>query len=244
MNTKEFLIDEIHNMPFELFGRVHLVFLLSTIIALIVIFIYREPIRKIKRETALLILTTCASIMLINMSMRYLTLFYYGRFDFAENLPIHLCYLSGFFFMFAILFRKYNLLKYAYFLAFIGPIPAIIWPGLVSSMNSFVFYNYTISHHFFLIISFFAFFALKIKIDYKDVIILLIVTNLIFFVTIGFNYVFDTNYMFSNEIPGRVRNTLPFLNHFHPILVLEVMGLAIIHFLYFLARKTNKEISD
>lgn len=242
MDTKEFMVDERHEMPFEQFGTLHLICLIFTIIVLVLIFIYRGRIRKINRKTILTILYIAASIMLLNQTIRYITLFYYGKFDFNDNLPIHLCYLSGFLFMFAILFKKHNLLKYTYFLSFIGPLPAIIWPGLVSTLDSFVFYNYTISHHFFLMSSFFAFFALKVKIKYTDVIILFIVTNVIFFATIGFNYVFETNYMFSSEIPGRVKETLPFLIHFHPVLVLEIMGLAIIHILFLISYKTNKEI--
>lgn len=242
MDTKEFMVDERPEMPFEQFGTLHLICLIFTLIVLVIIFFYRGRIRKIDRKTILTILYIAASIMLLNQTIRYITLFYYGKFDFNDHLPIHLCYLSGFLFMFAILFKKHNLLKYTYFLSFVGPLPAIVWPGLVSTLDSFVFYNYTISHHFFLMSSFFAFFALKIKIKYIDVIILFVVTNMIFFATIGFNNVFGTNYMFSSEIPGRVKDTLPFLIHFHPVLVLEIMGLAIIHILFFISYKTNKEI--
>lgn len=239
---KEFFVDEIHNMPFELFGKTHLVCLIFTIVVLIIIFIFRNGIRNIKKKTAGRIMVICASIMFLNVIVYYFIHFYFGIFDYTKNLPIHLCYLAGFIFIFAIVFNKKKLLKYTYFLAFVGPLPAIIWPGLESSLNSFSFYGYFFSHHFFLMSSFFSFFALKVKIDYKDVIKLFVMANLVFFAIIGFNNLFNTNYMFSNEIPAKVKNTLPFLYYFNPILVLEVMGFAITHLLYFLARKTNKEI--
>lgn len=242
MDPKEFLIDEVHNLPFVQFGPLHITILVFTITMLVFVYIYRDKIRSLDKKTAENILTVGASIMLINMAIRYIFIFYYDKFDFNDNVPIHLCYLSGFLFMYTILFRKYHLLKYTFFLSFIGPTPAVIWPGLESSYNSFIFYNYTISHHFFMICSLFSFFALRVSITYKDVINLFIYTNFVFLAAIGFNTVFNTNYMFSSEIPAKVRDTLPFLNYFHPIFITEVMGIIIIHLLYWMTRKTNKEL--
>lgn len=240
---KEFFIDRVHDMPFIQFGQAHMVCMLSTFLVIILIYVFRNNIRNLKKKTKNIILYTCASIMLANMAVYYFTHYYWNFFDFKTDLPIHLCYISGILFMFAILSGNKILLKFTYFLSFIGPLPAIIWPGLYSTVNSFNFYNYFISHHFFIASSLFSFFAYKIRIEKKDPFILFFVTNLVFISIIFFNKVFSTNYMFSDEIPDRVQRTLPFLKYFHPILITEVMGTCIIIALYFLARKTNKELN-
>ena len=57
-----------------------------------------------------------------------------------------------------------------------------------------------------------------------------------------FNLTFDTNYIFSTEIPANVMVLYPWLKYFPPMLTLEVVGLAISAGLYiFIFNKRNKE---
>ena len=120
-----------------------------------------------------------------------------------------------------------------YFLAFIGPVPAIIWPKMVSSFDSFIFYQWIISHHVFLLGSFFLYYAYDFHIQKKDLWKVLIVANIVLLFATGFNMIFKTNYIFSSEIPAHVFELYPFLKYFnYPLLILEVTGMVMVWIAY------------
>ena len=144
--------------------------------------------------------------------------------------------------MFAILFEKDNLLKLTLFLSFIGPIPAILWPDLPSTFDDFNFWKYFISHHIFICISFFSYFALNYKIELKDIIKAFIFANLLIFIMMPFNHLFNMNYIYSSEIPANIIALYPWLTNLPPFLVIEVTGLIIAILLYQLIRRRNKEL--
>ena len=59
-----------------------------------------------------------------------------------------------------------------------------------------------------------------------------------------FNLLFDTNYIFSTEIPDNVMVLYPWLKYFPPMMTLEVVGLTISAGLYaFIFNKRNKELA-
>ena len=60
-----------------------------------------------------------------------------------------------------------------------------------------------------------------------------------------FNLLFDTNYIFSTEIPDNVMVLYPWLKYFPPMLTLEVVGLAISGAIYyFIIKKRNLELKS
>ena len=236
---KEFFVDANITMPFKLFGKTHLACIIIVILGWIIITLNRHKLRQIPISITRKILLISAIIMLINMIVYNIAFLYFGIFDYKIHLPFHLCFISGYIFMYAIFFKKEKLLKITYFLSVLGPIPAIIWPEFQSTFNSFEFYEYFISHHFFLLISLFAFFALKLKIEKKDVLKTIIIATSILVTLIPFNHYFKTNYIFSSEIPAVVINTIPFIKHFHPIIILLVLAIFIISLMYLFAKKTS-----
>jgi len=228
---REFFLDDIPGIPFKLFGIVHFLCIIVTIIGIFFVYINRNRIYKlpynIKKRIKLIIVFT----MFINMKLYYIPLMIYGRYDGHVHLPLHFCFISGYLFMYALFFNKPKLYKIIYFFAYIGPIPAILWPdpGMNSSFDSFLFYQFFISHHFFLVSNLFIFYTQNWNFRLKDMFKSFMVAQVIFAVMSIFNAIFDTNYIMSKELPHHIIELFPFLENIkHPVIILELTAIAII----------------
>lgn len=242
---REFFVNETPKFLFKQFGLIHMIFSIIPVIALIIIYINRNKIASIPKEKSQKILKISAIILLLNMIIFTFGFLYYGVFDYTKHLPFHLCFIANYMFMYGILFEKEWILKYTIFLCFIGPIPAILWPDMVSTIDNFEWWQYVISHHFFIIMSFFSYYALGYKVRINNYIKVFIFTNLLMFIMYPFNLYFGTNYIFSTEIPQNVMVLYPWLKYFPPMLTLEVVGLAISGAVYyFIIRKRNIELKS
>lgn len=242
---REFFINEHPKFLFKQFGLIHNIFIILAIVGFILVYLNRYKIAKIPQEKSKKILKVSAIIMLLNMLIYTFGNLYFGSFKIGNHLPFHLCFIANYMFMFGILFNKEELLKYTIFLCFIGPIPAILWPDLISTIDNFDFWQYVISHHFFLSISLFSYYALGYKVKLKDYIKTFILTNILMLIMYPFNITFHTNYIFSTKIPDNVMVLYPWLKYFPPILTLEVTGLVISGFVYyFIIKKRNQELEE
>lgn len=242
---REFFVNESPKFLFKQFGLIHNIFILSTIIGVLLVYKYRNKISKIPKNKSKKVLKVIAIILLINMIIFTLGFLYYGVFDYKRHLPLHLCFIANYMFMYGILFEKEWILKYTIFLSFIGPIPAILWPDFISTIDNFEWWQYVISHHVFIIASFFSYYALNYKIEKKNFIKVFIFTNFLMLLMYPFNIMFNTNYIFSTEIPENVMLLYPWLKYFPPMLTLEVVGLSISASLYYLVfNKRNKELEE
>lgn len=232
MMLKEFFVDENIIYPFKLFGKTHLFLIIFVILGLFIIYknrvkIYNLPI-IIKRK----ITKVLAFLFIFNMIVLYVSSFYYYSFDYKTMLPLHLCYLANYFYIFVILFNLKKLYPYIYFLVFLGPIPAIIFFDVPSVWESFNFYLYIISHHLLVLAGLFTFYLYPQKMKVKYVIKLFIVLNFLYILISIFNYYFGTNYFFSKGIPTFILNLFPFLNLFPTMFILEVMELFLMWILF------------
>ena len=174
---KEFFVNETPKFLFKQFGLIHNIFILISIIGVILVYKNRNKISKISKNKSKKILKIIAIILLLNMIIFTVGFLSYGVFDYKRHLPFHLCFIANYMFMYGILFEKEWILKYTVFLSFIGPIPAILWPDFISTIDNFEWWQYVISHHVFIIASFFSYYALAYKIEKKDFIKVFIFTN-------------------------------------------------------------------
>ncbi len=240
---REFIVNEYPGTEFKMFGPHHLACILLVIIGLFLIYIFRNKISNLSMKTKRRILVIGALILLFNMLFYTFTNIYYGIFDYKIHLPFHLCFISNYMFIYGILFKDERILKYTFFLAFIGPIPAILWPELPSCFDYYKFWEYFMSHHLFILLSFFSYYALNYKIELKQIFKIFIFTNALIIIMMPFNHLFNMNYIYSSEIPPYIVATYPFLKYFNPVLILEALGLVITILLYQLARLRNKELA-
>ena len=228
MSLKEFFVDKYITYPFKLFGKTHIFLLVSLGLIIILIIKNKYKLYNLKNSTKIKLTKIFASILLLNMVILYVSSFYYHNFDYKSMLPIHLCYLSNYLYIFTVLFNKKKLFKYTYFLGFIGPIPAIIFFDVPSVFEAFNFYLYIISHHVFLIFTLITFYFYPKRLCKLDFLKLFLTLNVFYFLINIFNNIFNTNYFFTKNIPLFIINLLPFLKVIPDVLILEILVILIL----------------
>lgn len=239
---REFFVDEVVGIPFSMFCKIHLILIMMTVFLFFLIVINQKRIFALKERTKKKIRIIVAIIMFLNMVIYYNGFAYYEIYDVKEHLPLHLCFIAGFTYMFALITGNAKLYKITYFLSFVGPLPAILWPD-IRSVDSFIFIQFIISHHFFLLSSFFLYYAYNIQITKKDMWKTFFITNAIFLFMIGFNSVFGTNYIMSKSFPEPFLNVYPFLRSFdYPVLLLELAGFIVMWIAYIPVYFRNKKV--
>lgn len=238
---REFFVDEKIGIPFHMFGIVHLLLILITIFGFFIIYKNRNRIfmlseRKKKRVKLFVVL-----LMFFNMVIYYNGYAYYGVYNWKVHLPLHLCFISGFIYMYTLITSNEKLYKFAYFLGYIGPVPAILLTDL-KSIDAYVFIQFIISHHFFFLSNLFMYYSSHIKIQKKDMWNTFIILNIIFIVMMLFNAVFDTNYLMMKGLPNAVINKFPFLKNIqNPVWLLEIVGTAMLLLSYLPVYVRNRE---
>lgn len=238
---REFFVDEVVGIKFELFGLIHLICLSVLFIGLFLIYSNQDKISKISEITAKKIKTGMISIIMINRIIYIGTQMIYGIYTWKEDLPLHFCFITGYLFIYYLITKKEKVFKTVFFFAFMGPFTATIWPDLKSSLDYFVFYEFFISHHLVVLSVFFIYYLDKIKIEKKDIIRTFVFANLIFIFAIIFNKLFQTNYIMSEELPEHILELYPFLNNFNnPIITIIVAGMIAMSLAYIPVYLKNK----
>ncbi|MBQ9948984.1 MAG: YwaF family protein [Oscillospiraceae bacterium] len=208
----------------ELFGPLHL-WLSAVFIALyIALFVFRDKLTAFGHFKAVRI--TMASVLLANMAIHYISKIILGVWTFDTDLPLHLCFITNFF-MIYILYtdNRRNLYRVIYFFTFIGPLPAMIWPDLRCSYDSYIFYQFIISHHVMLLISLYCLCVLKYETSVKSTMPAFFIGNLVIGSVMVFNMIFKTNYIMMNELPEQLYEIYPFLTLLPPLAWLELVGI-------------------
>lgn len=240
---REIFINENPKFLFIPFGLIHNIFTILAVIAAITIYLNRNKISRLNRDKVWKILRICSVILLLNMIIYTFGNLYFGSFNYKEMLPFHLCFITNYMFMIACFFKKEWLFHYTIFLSFLGPIPAILWPDLVSTIDNFNFWQLVISHHVFMNISLFSYYALNYKITKFDLKKTYIYYLLLVLISYPFNKIFDTNYIFTNYIPGNVVDLYPFLTHVPTMVVMIIFSFFFFLVIYYVVIYTrNKEL--
>ncbi len=238
---REFFLDEKPGIPFQLFGSIHFGCLAVLLIALVMIYKYRNKIKQINSHHKKKIRHIMFAILIGNMLIYYGSYIYYGVYDIRVHLPLHFCFIAGNLFMIYLLTQSKKLYHIVFFLTFIGPLPAVIYPDLVSSFDYFVFYQYFISHHLLMIFSYFILYMDDHTIGLNDVFWTYIWANVIFITMMIVNYIFGTNYIMSNELPAHIYTLFPILRKISPVPILELVGITVVMILYIPVYIKNKE---
>lgn len=239
---REFLIDEKHS-AFLVFGRLHLFVTLIFLLLMWLIYENRNKLSVLKEIKLRKIELVFVSVLFLNMFIYYISKVYYGVYDWHNHLPLHFCFISGYTFMYAGLLKKRYVYKYVYFWAFMGPVPAIIWPDISSGTDAFIFYQLVISHHVFLLFNMFLYYSYNINIKLKDLFKSLAAANIVFISMAVFNKIFETNYIMSDSLPEYMLELYPFLEKVNtPFWILEISAVVVIFLAYIPVYFRNKEL--
>lgn len=229
---KAFFSDSVGISKFHLFGSLHFMMIFVMLVCIFLIYLYRREIREWKYHDSL-VRYAIAIIMFTNMTVYYGYKLYTGTWDYHVHLPLHFCFISGYLFMYALVKNNQQMFRYVYFFSFAGPLPAILLPDLVCGWDRFIFWQFVLSHHFFMIASMYCLYVLEWKIEKKDALCAVVAANLIFLMVFLFNQIFDTNYIMTSKLPDHVLKLMPFLKSMDmPIVLLEITGILAWMFAY------------
>lgn len=231
---KEFFLDQNPSYQFQLFQPLHLFLIFFTLFILLLIGKNKKKIYKLNENTKKIIKNIILIILFSNMTIYYLSKIVYNVYDITNNLPLHFCFISGYLFMITYTFKLDKLMDFIIFFVFIGPIPAIIYPDLLSTFDSFVFYQYIISHHFFMIGGLFLYYAYYRELNKKHLKTSLILTFIILLITNIINKILGSNYIFSNTYPQHMLDLYPSLSLFNPTIMVPLLGILMINLIYFI----------
>lgn len=236
---KEFFLDEVVGIPFKLFGIIHFGCLAILIVLLVLIYKNRQNIKMIKNKKKIKIIMFV--ILMSNMLIWYGSYIYYGIYDIKIHLPLHFCFIAGSLFMLYLITGWKNLYKITFFFTFIGPLPAVLLPDLVSSFDAYIFYQYFISHHLLMVFSYFVLYMDDITITYKDAIHTLISGNILFITMMNINEIWGTNYIMSKQLPAHIYELFPIFNYISPFIILEITGIIVVMLLLIPVYIKNRE---
>lgn len=226
------------NISFSLFGSIHIFTILLLIIPVLLIIIFHNKLREWKQKDRLRYWV--AILMFTNMTIYYLNISLNPNHIWTELLPLHLCFITGYVFMYILLTNNKNLYRIIYPFTFIGPIPAIIFPNLTQGYDRFIFYQFIISHHLMIIMSIFCFIVLEYRVSKKDIIHSIIVGNVYIILIFFVNLTISTNFIMLIELPPHVLSIFPFLKNIPPIIPLQIAGVLAIFISYFPIIINNK----
>lgn len=238
---KAFFLNENLGIPFHLFGSIHFGCLAVLILSMVMIHHFHRQIKNISDDVKKKIRIIMFLILIGNMLLYYGSYLYYGVYDIRVHLPLHFCFIAGNLFMIYLLTRNKTLYHVTFFLTFIGPLPAVIYPDITTGFDSFIFYQYFISHHLLMIFSYFILYMDDHKMDIKDVFRTFVFANMIFISMMIFNTIFGTNYIMSKRLPAHIYGLFPILQKINPIPILELVGITVVMILYVFVYIKNKE---
>lgn len=212
----------------ELFGPLHIALSVVFVALYAAVFVFRRQLISIGHCKH--IRMVMATVLLANMAIHYISKIVLGVWSFETDLPLHLCFITNFF-MIYILYtdNKLGLYRIVYYFTFIGPLPAMIWPDLRSSYDSYIFYQFIISHHIMLLCSLYCLCVLKYDTYVMDSFPTLLIGNVLIGLVMLFNMHFGTNYIMMNELPEQLYEVYPFLDMLPPLVWLEIVGILAVY---------------
>jgi len=210
-----------------LFGPVHLLLIIITIVFILGIYKYRDKLKNYK-----IIKTIIPIILFSNMVIYISGALLIGIFDINVHLPIHYCYITGFAFMYMLIKNKEKWFNMLYYAIFFCTITVIIFQDPNITYDRYEFILLVISHHFLLISSFYTLYVLDYKVDksgYKPFLIYTIIVYLIVFII---NRILGTDYIFNSSLPPFIYDYFPFVKLLPPIVWLTFLSIPLLTLAY------------
>ena len=179
---------------FEPFSLNHTIPLILIIIGVWLIYSFRNRLANSKNEN--IIRYSIATIAILLEVSFQIWQMYFGVWNFAESLPLHLCRLTNYLGIIAMFTKSYKIFEIAYFWS-LGGVVSILFPDILHGPDRYRYYHFIASHMLFFFMYMYMLFVLRFRLDFnsfkKSYLTLLI---LVLFVVIPVNNIFDMNYMY------------------------------------------------
>lgn len=184
--------------PFELFSKSHIAVIAIIIVISVLIYIFREKLRKIDKSIRMFIALFLIFIQ-IAVTLWYICI---AKVDVSSSLPLHLCDISTFLCAIMLINKSYLLYEITYFWGIAGALQAIITPDLGRyAFPHFIFFTFFIAHGLIIIICLFLTFVDGYRPKISSVFISIAALNIYAFFIAIFNFLFKTNFLFLCKKP-------------------------------------------
>ncbi len=213
-------------MPFTLFGSSHLVVIFLTLFFSFLTF-WSRRLSVNQQSRIQLLLASILGLQIIVFNAWHL---YFRDFDITRYLPLHLCSISAYISVLALLLKKNWLYKIQFFWVPAGAFLALILPDIGANENfpNFRFIEFFWSHSLIVIITFWIIFTQRLNLKYLDVwkyfgLLLSFCFGFVFWI----NRLIGSNYMYLMSKPsGGQMNFLPS----EPYHIFGIVGIILVIF--------------
>ena len=227
----------VSDFSLTLFGPVHLSLIMVTIVSILMIYKYKDKLKKYK-----IIKKVIPIILFSNMVIYIVGALLADIFDINIHLPIHYCYITGFIFMYMLIKEKKSLFNMLYYAIFFCTITVIIFQDPNITYDRYEFILLVISHHFLLISSFYTLYVLEYPVDKKGYKPFFVYTIIVYLVVFIINKILGTDYIFNTSFPLFIYDYFPFIRMLPPIVWLFLLSIPLLLIAYIPIKHKNKKI--
>jgi len=179
---------------FTPFSLNHTIPLLMIVIGVLLIYIFRNKLATHPHEK-LIRYSIAAFAILLEVTFQ-LWQVYYGVWDLADSLPLHLCRLSSYLGIITMLTKSKKIFEVAYFWS-LGGVVSILFPDILHGPDRYRYYQFVVYHILFFFMYMYMLFVLKFELNFKSFKkSYLILLALVLLVIIPVNNIFNMNYMY------------------------------------------------
>ena len=188
---KEFFTNQNNGMMIEIFSMWHIVLIIITLLLVDLIINNKEKISIISNKNKKIIRITFGIFLLFNMIIRRGSFIFYDVYNIQNNLDINFCNFTSIIFMIYAFTGNKKIYQLCYYMAFIGPLTAIIFPSVSISPLNYSFYSFIIIHHVVFIFNFIFMYFENEELKIKNIIFYILLYFIIIYVI---DYIFNFNY--------------------------------------------------
>lgn len=241
---KNFLLNSNEKYIIKLFGFWH-IFLMLFILC-VVYFIVKNKSKLInlnsKKKKKIRIVFTI--ILILNLFIRRGAFLIYNVYDFHFHLDINICNFLNIIYIIYGLTGNSKIYPICFYLSFVGPFIAILFPCINFSVLNYSYYSFLITHHFVFIFNFIFLYFENYKYISKDFKNIFLFLTIYFFIVYCFNYIFNTSYLLPFEFVNNDLLTNGFINYiYHSRILIYFIYFSFIFSLLFLSRSILKKIN-
>lgn len=180
------------------FSPAHLIPLVAIVVGVWLLYHHRERLRSFRYERSIRIAIAGLAIALeVSVQLWQVA---HGRWDFAESLPLHLCRLTSYLGIYAILSRNGKIFEVAYFWSLAGVV-SVLFPDINHGVDRFRYWHFMLSHMLFFYVYMYLLFVSGLRLTFRSFVKSYLTLVLLASLVIPINWIFQMNYMYLRE-PG------------------------------------------
>ena len=231
IDLKSFLLNKNSGITFSFLTPIYFLTLIFMAIILLLILINEKKIINCLKNNEKKFRIIIGTFLLLAYILRRGTFILFGFYNWRFHLDINFCSFVNILFIIYCFSGNKKLYTLCYYMVFIGPFFAIIFPSISSSIFNYSFLNFIIIHHFIFIFNYLFLQINDIKFSIKQIIKVNLFIMIFVMGTYIFNYIFGTSYnLFYSFISSKLLN----IGIFNSILENKILSILSLLFLNYI----------